>query len=67
MYNPFAGHPSEPWWRLTQYIEDSADAEIMTIDGLMGVYYPGHEGYWIDYDEGILYGFDSEAVEADQG
>jgi hypothetical protein len=48
--------PPDPWEQMEyqQYVDFCAVQTL--IDGLMGIYYPGFENAWVDYDDGLLYG-----------
>lgn len=63
MYDPFAD-PDAPefipahirsWDQLNERIWVEGTVHQIYIDGLMGVYCPGNESCWVDYDEGLLY------------
>lgn len=52
MYDPFNTKPLD--WLASAVIYDF-NAEIITIDGLMGIYHPGFEYCLKDYNEGLCW------------
>lgn len=47
--------PADWWHYFRETVLRETQWEAIRIDGLRGVYYPGHGCCWVDYDEGLIY------------
>lgn len=43
--------PPDPWWSLRLRTGTDLHNEFLAIDGLMGIYWPGHGELCVDYDQ----------------
>lgn len=55
MFDFFADLPNRGLEEARSRIESEFFEACTIIDGLMGIFYPGHDEEWVDYDEGLLY------------